>query len=659
MKKNLFFFFILVISIRIDGFAQFSRYIIQLKDKSGTPYSINDPSQFLTQRSIERRTRYGIPIDSSDLPITPAYIDSILSVGNVTILNVSKWLNQVCIKVTDTSVLTKINSFSFVIGTPPIAARPAEIGYRPVTNKWQDSISDRPTTNNFFARPAGTGNYYDYGEAYPQIHLHEGEFLHNHGFRGQNMVMAITDEGFLNYSDLPTFDSILNNNQILGTWNYVGLDSSVNEGIGHGLACLSTIAANLPGTFVGTAPQTSFYLYVTEDVSSENPIEEQNWAAAIEKADSLGTDVVSVSLGYSTFDDSIFNYTYSDMNGHTTLDARAGNFAARKGMLIVAAAGNDGDLPWHYIETPGDTDSALTLGAVDIYGQVAYFSSYGPNSSGQTKPDVAAVGDNAIVANDDNGQPYFDSGTSFATPIMAGLTTCLWQAFPEVTNMSIIDILHKASTQANNPDNRIGYGIPDMKKAFVLLINKLHSQQVSVANCKIILNWTAKSDSTMNFTIERKLPTDTGYVSINTQSSDSSFILNNFSYTDDLSSLPAATNVNYRIKMNIGSDTSFYLDSSNVYNDGSCSPVLNLTEKIVIAPNPVADNLSVTVVRNSSIAISIVIYSENGQKVYSANSRQSPGSQTYSIPMSQMSNGVYYASVYINNEKVITKKIIR
>jgi serine protease AprX len=585
MKKYLFFFFIIITANTMNGYAQYSRYIIQLKDKSGTPYSINNPSQFLTQRSIARRQRYAIPVDSTDLPITPAYIDSISAAGNVTILNVSKWLNQVCIRTIDTAALSKINSFSFVIGVPPIAARPAGNNQpaNPINNKWQDSTINLPSPKMIAARPAGTENYYDYGVAYPQIHLNEGEFLHNHGFRGQGMQMAITDEGFDNYTILTTFDSVRNNNQILGTWNYVSGDTDVDEGIGHGLDCFSTIAANLPGTFVGTAPQTSFYLYVTEDVNSEYPVEEQNWAAATEKADSLGVDVVSVSLGYNTFDSSIFNYTYADMNGHTTIDARIANFASNKGMLIVAAAGNEGETAWHYIDTPGDADSALTLGAVDTGGVVAPFSSYGPNSSGQTKPDVAAVGWNAVLANDATGLPYYGSGTSFATPIMAGLATCLWQAFPEVNNMSIIDALHKASNQANNPDDQVGYGIPDMKKAFVGLIEKLHTQQVAVTNCNAVINWTAKSATDMNFIIERKLPSDTAYQPIDTQSANTNFVTNNFTFSDNLSLLPIGiNNIQYKIEMNIATDTSFYLDSAIITPPTLTATIINAFGNICI-----------------------------------------------------------------------------
>ena len=650
MRKFLFLFFVIAIVSTTNSFAQFTRYIIQLKDKAGTPYSINNPSQFLTPRALARRMRYGIPIDSTDLPVTPAYIDSISAISNVTISTISNWFNQVCIRTSDSTALTKIGSFSFVVTAQAIAARPA---INAATNKPLTNISP----DIFAGRPQGTPNYYDYGEAYAQINLHDGEFLHNHGFRGNGMIMAITDEGFYNYPTLPTFDSIRNNNQLLGTWNYVAGDTNVNEGIGHGLACLSTIAANLPGVFVGTAPQTSFYLYVTEDVSSEYPVEEQNWAVAAEKADSLGVDVISVSLGYSTFDSSQFNYTYADLNGHTTIIAKAANLAANKGMIVVAAAGNEGYTAWHYIDTPGDADSALTVGAVDTNGVVGGFSSYGPNSSGQTKPDVSAVGVNAIVADDIYGLPSYNNGTSFATPIMAGLTTCLWQAFPEATNMNIITELHQASSQANNPDDRVGYGIPDMKKAFVGLIEMLHAQQDSVVNCNAVINWSAKCDSTMSFVVERKLPEDTGFIVINQQSSNTGFVTNNFTYSDSVASLPANIKIQYRIKMSIATDTSFYLDSATLNSTTACSTIP--IESIKFGPNPVTENLMVYVTRDNAVTVGIKVYTETGQEVYNTTGQQNPGMGIYTIPMEKMSSGIYYAAVFVNGEKAVTEKIIR
>ena len=559
MKKIILFLFIILVVGEADSYAQFTRYIVRLKDKGTNPYSLSNPLQYLTQRSIDRRTRYNITIDSTDLPITPRYIDSIRMAGAVTILNSSKWLNQVAIQTADAAALAKINGFPFVISSGPIAAltQPNDV---PANKKLDAPLTDLPSNPT---PSIITADYYNYGQSYGQVHLHNGEFLHNRGFRGQGMQMAVLDAGFYHYLSLPTFDSIRNNNQVLGTWDFVAGNASVDEDHTHGMNCLSTIAANMPGVFMGTAPKTSFYLYRTEDVATEYPIEEQNWIAGMERADSLGVDITSTSLGYFNFDNAVFNYTYANMDGNTTMSARGGDLAAKKGMLLVLAAGNEGNGAWHYIITPSDADSVMAVGAVSTAGAVGSFSSYGPSSDGQIKPAVAAVGVGAVIANPSNGQPTFGSGTSFACPNMAGLTTCLWQAFPEINNMGIINVMQQSATKATAPDNRVGYGIPDMKKAFVMLIKQLFTKQSQVANCSTILQWTAKTDSVINIVLERKLPADINYTTVNTFNSTGAFAARNFSFTDDLRTFPTS-GVKYRFKMNIAADTTFYLDSVTV-----------------------------------------------------------------------------------------------
>lgn len=560
MKKIILFIFIGLFAANADSHAQFSKYIIRLKDKGTNPFSISNPIQYLTQRSIDRRTRQSIAIDSTDLPITPRYIDSIRLAGAVTILNTSKWLNQVAIQTTDAAALAKINSFPFVLSTGPLAPR-NNLDDKPVNKKLDAELTGKPNpvTSDIIA-----ADYYNYGASYGQVHLHNGEFLHNRGFRGQGMHMAVLDAGFFHYLTLPTFDSVRNNGQILGTWDFVAGNASVDEDNAHGMQCLSTIAANMPGVFMGTAPKTSFYLYRTEDVNSEYPIEEQNWVAGMERADSLGIDISSTSLGYFTFDNPVFNYTYAThLDGNSTLSAKGADMAAKKGIICVLAAGNEGNGSWHFIITPSDADSVMAVGAVNTSGVVGGFSSYGPSSDGQIKPAVAAVGVAAVIANASTGQPGFGSGTSFACPNMAGLTTCLWQAFPEVNNMRIITVMQESATRATNPDDRVGYGIPDMKKAFVKLIKQLYTQQSAVANCAVNLQWTAKTDSAISIVVERKLPAEINYLAISTQTSTGAFQSRNFSFTDDLRNFPT-TGVKYRFRMNIAADTSFLLDSMTI-----------------------------------------------------------------------------------------------
>jgi serine protease AprX len=465
--KKVYLIFLALAFFSAPAFAQFTKYIVRFKDKAGTPFTIDNPSGFLSPKAIARRTKQNIAIDETDLPITPRYIDSVRLAGNVIILDGSKWLNQVCIQTTDDAALAKINSMPFVMNSQPLM-RPVN-AQNTGNNKFNEqinSITSSQSANNIL-------DFYNYGNSYPQIHIHEGEYLHDKGFHGEGMLIAILDAGFYHYQGLPAFDSVRNNHQVIETYDYVANEASVDEDHSHGMQCLSIIAGNIPGQLVGSSPKANFYLYRTEDVSSESPVEEQYWAAAAERADSIGVDVISTSLGYNQFNNPVFNHTYDDLNGNTTIIARAADFAAKKGMIVVVAAGNDGATSWHFISTPADEDSVLTVGAVNAAGAVASFSGYGPSSDGQVKPTVASVGV-ATAISSTNGQVISGNGTSFATPNMAGLITCLWQAFPDFTNMEIIKAVIKSSSIYNAPDDRIGYGIPNFHIAF----DDLNQQQV-------------------------------------------------------------------------------------------------------------------------------------------------------------------------------------
>lgn len=464
-KAYLFLLFITFSSLQVS--AQFTKYIVRFKDKTGTPFSIKAPSKFLSAKAIERRSKQHIAIDETDLPLVPAYIDSLKSVNNVRVLDVSRWFNQVCIATTDSTALSKINSFSFVLKTEPVkrlihskmAGRNESPTYL-TRNKFNEQIKEVTSPLS----PPVPGNYYSYGNSYNQIHIHHGEYLHNQGFRGEGMLIAILDAGFYHYKSLPAFDSINVNKQVIDTYDFVANETSVDEDFYHGMMCFSIIAGNIPGQFIGTCPKAKFLLYRSEDDSSESPVEEQYWIAAAERADSAGADIISTSLGYNLFDNPVFDYDYSEMNGKTTMIAKAATLAARKGMIVLAAAGNEGDNSWHYIITPADADSIITVGAVNVAGTVASFSSYGPASDGRVKPTAASVGWGTALSST-NGSIAIGNGTSFATPDLAGLVTCLWEAFPEFSNLQIIEAVKKSSSIYNNPNDRIGYGIPDFIKA--------------------------------------------------------------------------------------------------------------------------------------------------------------------------------------------------
>ena len=482
MKKNrilLLHIFLLFCACQIltAGHAQYSRFIVEIKDKNSSPFSLSHPDDFLSQRAIGRRTRQQLSLDSSDLPIPPAYLQAIRQVPNLQILNWSKWLNQVLIRTTDSAALSTVALLPFVQKTAPIADRrgkasfgdsvvaPQAFRQRTADLREATVTADRTaagnTVNQFL------GNVLNYGNSFSQIHIHRGEYLHNLGFRGQGMVIAVLDAGFQAYQTNPAFDSIRINNQVLGTYDYVNLKQSVNEENIHGAWCLSIMAANEPGQMTGSAPAAKFWLLKTEDVKSEFPVEEQNWVAAAEFADSAGADLISTSLGYDYFDDSSFNLSYGERNGHFSIISRGANLAAAKGMIVTASAGNSGLAPGEqkYVGCPADADSVLTIGAINIQGTIADFSSWGPNASGLLKPNVVSVGQGTVIAQPD-GLPVLGNGTSFSNPNLAGLIACLWQAFPEFTNHQILTAVTQSADRYQTPDYHYGYGIPDFNKAF-------------------------------------------------------------------------------------------------------------------------------------------------------------------------------------------------
>ena len=647
--------------------AQFTRYIIRLKDKNGSPYSLSAPAAYLSQRAIDRRERYGIAIDSTDLPVNPAYVNQIKNVFNVTVLNISKWLNAVTIQTTDANTLNTINGFSFVKSTSGIAARKGRSN--PVD--WEDSKFDEdfaPIDNSNRRVSKTAADYYSYGNSFDEIHLHNGEFLHNMGLRGQGMQIALLDNGFNNYtsSSFDAFDSVNANNQVLGTWDFVAREQNVSDDGSHGMSCFSTIAANVPGQFIGKAPQANFWLYQTEDNSSEYPIEEFNWACGAEKADSSGADVISSSLGYTSFDNSTLDHTYADMNGNTTMAAIAADLAAKKGILVFIANGNFGASPWHYLSTPADGDSVIAVGAVNTSGDVGTFSSYGPSSDGRIKPDVASVGVTAILETS-AGTIGTGNGTSFACPNMAGLATCLWQGFPELSNMQIRSALWQSGSRATTPDDRVGYGIPDMKKAFANLLLQFSTANGSISNCKATLNWTSKDVPAMRYEIERKLFGESNYsrVAVVTARQNRSMLTaHSYQQVDSLVNVPAGT-ISYRIHQILDTAsatlTGVYIDTVNITFNQSCSTASNSgTENISIIPNPAPGRFVLRVETDYSVNNLIIhILDMKGALVSEFFESKTVGRADFDLPIQKLPKGKYVVVVYNDTRLISSKELIR
>ena len=433
---------------------------VQFTDKDNTPFDVSQPLEFLSQRALDRRAIQKINILDNDLPVDPAYIQAVLDEGAVYLTH-SKWFNSVTVIVPNQAMLSAIQNLPFVLNSEPVGKKD---GDKETINKFEFVEAEKSVAETHF-------NESNYGLGLNQIDMLGGISLHNQGFRGQGMLIAVLDGGFSNVDVFPAFDSLRANNRIVGGWDFVARDNSIYGDASHGMSVLSTMAANLPGEFVGTAPEASYLLFRTEDTSSELPVELDYWIAAAEFADSAGADIINSSLGYTTFDNSDFDFSYSDMNGDTIRGTRGADIAASKGILVVNSAGNSGDKPWQYIGAPSDGDSVLAIGAVTSEGFIANFSSEGLPSDNdiKIKPNVCAQGQQATIISG-GGQVVTGNGTSFSGPIIAGMAACLWQIHKDsLTNMQIFHAIEASAHKFRNPDGFYGYGIPNFAKANLML----------------------------------------------------------------------------------------------------------------------------------------------------------------------------------------------
>ncbi len=418
-------------------------YWVQFKDKKGTIFSIDKPEAFLSNRAIQRRQKQHINIDENDLPVSKIYLDSLKKRG-LEIVHTSKWLNGATVSTSDTTLIKQIAEISFI--TQVQLTKPGSV--------------TKSVINKFSSEESNTYDPTQYGNALAQLTQLNGQYLHQLGFRGKGIQIAIFDAGFYNANTITAFDSLRNSNRILGIRDFVDTKSNIYSQNYHGTSVLSCMAGNIPGNLIGTAPDASYYLFRTEDVSSEYLIEEDNWVAAAEYADSLGVDLINSSLGYSQFNDAKMNHVYSDLNGKTTRVTKAANMAFQKGILVFASAGNEGTNTWKKITAPADGDNVIAVGAVDKNGLRASFSSYGPAYGGATKPNIVAMGVSTCLVTS-NLILGAASGTSFSSPVLAGMGACLLQANPYCTVKQIKLAIEESASQYNKPDSLLGYGIPD------------------------------------------------------------------------------------------------------------------------------------------------------------------------------------------------------
>ena len=448
MRKLISFLAIALLATGASAQQDTLKYRISLKDKAATEYSFKKPEKYLSAKAIERRRKQNLPIDSTDLPVCRKYIDEIRKQG-VKIVVTGKWDNFVTVSCNDTTLIDRIAALPFVLSTEKVWISPG--AGKPSMATERDSVLNQPTIH-----PDSI-----YGRAITQIQMSNGDKLHEAGFKGQGMTIAVIDAGFHNVDKITAMQNI----RILGTKDFVNQQADIFAESSHGMSVLSCIGMNRPDIMTGTAPEASFWLLRSEDEYSEHLVEQDYWSAAVEFADSVGVDVISTSLGYYSFDDKSKNYKYRDLDGRHALMSRQASHIADKGMILVCSAGNSGAGSWKKITPPGDADNVLTVGAIDKRAVLATFSSVGNTADHRVKPDVVAVGVGSDVIRTDGNQGRAN-GTSFSSPIMCGMVTCLWQACPTLTAKEVIELVRRSGDRAGFPDNIYGYGVPDMWKAY-------------------------------------------------------------------------------------------------------------------------------------------------------------------------------------------------
>lgn len=454
-KKQAMRIFLLfgILLIQTMTFAQEEDAWVYFTDKENVEASINNPLSILTQRAIDRKNKDGIAIDSRDVPVNESYISQIKTVAEITVFAKSKWFNSVYVRGTETDINALRDNFDFV-----------------------DNIEFADKNLNFAGRTEASDNKFliedttisfTYGTTANQIEMINADVLHLADFTGEGILVAVMDSGFPNVDTMGAFQRLRDNNDLLGGYDFVDRTENVYEFSGgdHGTRVLSDMAGFIEDQFVGTAPDASYYVFRTEDVASETPVEEAYWVEATERADSLGVDLINTSLGYKDdFDETRYDHDIEDLDGNTTFITRGANIANEKGILVVTSAGNSGASG---VGAPADGTGVFSIGAVNADGNYVGFSSQGSDFQATQKPDVVAQGAGSAVVNSLN-EIVNNNGTSFSSPIMAGGIASLMQALPNASNEEIKQYVRRSASQFETPDYFLGFGIPNLENALAI-----------------------------------------------------------------------------------------------------------------------------------------------------------------------------------------------
>lgn len=447
MKHYYFTFLILFFSSAVFSQVEEDAWVY-FSGKPNAQQYLDAPLTMLSQRALDRRTNQNIAFNITDAPLEKLYVNQIKASAGITIMSKSKWLNALHIRGTQAN----INALKLLTFVEKVVFADKAL-----------NITSKKVSENKIAQTKEklkTEINYNYGTSANQIQMLNGQVLHQQNYTGSGKIIAVLDAGFPGVNTAQPFENLRTNNRILGGYDFVSRSENFYAGDDHGTMVLSTMGGYKENALVGTAPDASYYLFITENNLSENPVEESLWVEAAEKADSLGVDIITTSLGYFAFDKTNYSHTYSDMNGTTTFISRGAEMAFSKGIFVVASAGNEGNTAEPHVGAPADAISVLTVGSVDNAKVKSSFSSIGPTFDNRIKPDVMAQGTAAVVSTT-TGTITTINGTSFSCPIMAGMVACLWQAFPAKTNKEIRKMIVESADKFTSPNNNYGYGIPN------------------------------------------------------------------------------------------------------------------------------------------------------------------------------------------------------
>lgn len=380
----------------------------------------------------------------------------------------SKWLNAVMIEIYNQQEIDQLLLLPFVNRLESLVKNNTTID--------EDYSVTKSTKDNRLKKHSNS-----YGYAYEFIQQINLDPIHQVGLMGENTTIAILDTGFPLVNTLPAFSHIYQENRLHDAYNFTTNNTQIYQGASHGTNVLSFIGAKRPNEYIGTAPNANFLLYTTETTDYESPKELMFWAQAAERADSVGVDVINTSLGYHYFDDPRYNYAPEHLDGQTSLISKVADMAAQKGILVVAAAGNEGNFVWKKITPPADATHVFTVGSNDIHKNPSSFSSYGPNALGELKPNVSAMGQKTPFYLT-SGFIEYGSGTSYSAPIIAGAMALLIQAFPTMPLDELKNLVQSNSHLYPNTNDQLGYGTPDFYKVYQQLSLSLQKQIEAAQN---------------------------------------------------------------------------------------------------------------------------------------------------------------------------------